>query len=84
MRHGGSSEISGLEGDGCDVEDTSSEALEDRFGFDGKYLFVEDITIVVVTDDFHTVLEGLDVHLLEEGHFGVTDSLAFSADQNFL
>jgi len=55
MRNCRGSEVSTFEGDSGNVEDTLSEVLENGFGVDGEDLAVEDITVVVVSNNGHTI-----------------------------
>jgi len=84
MRNCRGSEVSTFEGDSGNVEDTLSEVLENGFGVDGEDLAVEDVTVVVISDNGHTIREWLDVHLLEKSNFGVTDLSSLDANKHFL
>lgn len=60
------------------------ELFDDLLGSDTDNFLTEDGSIVVDADDFHTVHEGSDVELGQEGGFGLTDDLSLFADLDFL
>ena len=55
VRNGRGSEVTRLKGDSGNVEHTLSEVLENSFRVDGENLGIEDITVVVVSDDRHAI-----------------------------
>lgn len=60
------------------------ELFDDLLGSDTDDFLAEDGSIVVNADNFHTVHEGSDVELGQEGSFGLTDDLSLFADLDFL
>jgi len=84
MRNCRGSKVTRLQGDSGNVEHTLAEVLENGFGVDGENLRIEDITVVVISNNGHTIREWLDVHLLEKSNFGVTNLSSLDANEHFL
>jgi len=84
VRNSRGSKVTRLKGDSSNIEHTLSEVLENNFRVDGENLGIEDITVVVVSNNGHTIRERLDVHLLEKSNFGVTDLSSLDANKHFL
>jgi len=74
--HGHLGGDTGLEGDGGQVSHTVGEFTEEVVRGEGHDIGTEDGSVIVGGDNLHSVEEGLQVHLLEEGNLGVTDLLA--------
>ena len=84
VRNGRGSEVTRLKGDSGNVEHTLAEVLKNSFRVDRENLRIEDVTVVIISNNGHTIREGLDVHLLEKSNFGVTDLSSLNANEHFL
>ena len=82
--NGGLNGVSGSEGKSSDVPDSLLEAGEEVRGVKVENGLGEDLSVVVDLSNLHTVFEGLDVELLEEGGLRSLDILSLGADLEIL
>lgn len=80
QRNGGLNGVSSSEGEGSDVLDSLLKLGDKIAGIKVEDGLGEDGSVIIDLGDLHTVLEGLDVKLLEEGSFGSLDLLSLGAD----
>lgn len=76
MGDGQFGEVAGFQGEGGQVGDSFLELLDKGFRAELEDGFGEHVSFVVDAVDFHTVTEGLLVHLGEEGGFGGSHDLS--------
>lgn len=84
VRNGQSVGVSDGQRDGSEVVGSASEFAEEGFGVNVEDIGSEDCTIIVDEQDFHTESKRLDIQLLQDSSFGVTDLLSLFADLEFL
>jgi len=84
MRNGEGVGLSDFQGDGSDLVSMRSEFIANIIGAHVEDFRSEDGTIIEDVLDFHTVSEGLNIQLLQEDSFGVTNLLSSGTDLEFL
>jgi len=84
VRNGEDIGLTDSERNGSNVVSSLSDLSEQCFRVKVENFRGEDATVVVDVEDFHTEGEGLNIQLLQNGSFGVTDLLTFLAHSEFL
>lgn len=82
--NGGSGGVANLNGQTDEIPNSQSELIDKFCRVHCDDLLAEDSTTVVSAEHDHTVEEGLEVELLQQGGFRVTNSLANGTDLVFL
>jgi hypothetical protein len=72
------------QGESGQVLDSGLEELGDGFRGDTGLSWGEDVSIIIDVEEFHSILERLDVQLLQEGGLGGHDDLSGDADYDLV